>query len=250
MRLIILLFLVPMFIGLPTEAADATFIATRIAETCASIRIHGDIRVGDTKALAVLIEKNEKGCKDQDIEPVVSFDSPGGDLGEAIRMGRFIRSKRISTIVEREAVCASACNMAFIGGVSRSVHGRFGIHRPYARELPPDESEAIKIYDTTVQALKSYAIEMRVNPEIFERMMKISPQDVLFLSQQEMASFGITGIDPVWEDVLISREAKTLGISRKEFIQRQAASKIICGAIRPYPDPCHDSVMKTGVPPK
>ena len=249
MRISILCFLVTAFMGSRAEAAQVMFFTNRISETCASIRINGDIRSGDTKALAVLIAKNNKGCKGQNIDPTVSFDSPGGDVDEALRMGRFIRSNNLSTSVEHEAVCASACNIAFIGGVSRSVDGRFGIHRPYALELRAAESDALKAYDAIAQTLKVYAVEMRVSPEIVERMMKISPQDVAYLSRQEMASLGVTGIYPVWEDVLISREAKALGISRQEFIQRQAATKTLCGTgLRPFPDTCSDSVMRTGRP--
>ena len=112
-----------------------------------------------------------------------------------------------------------------------------------------EEDGALKAYNAIAQTLKVYAVEMRVSPEIVERMMKISPQDVAYLSRQEMASLGVTGIDPVWEDVLISREAKALGISRQEFIQRQAATKTLCGTgLRPFPDTCSDSVMRTGRP--
>lgn len=245
------LFLVAVIMKSPAEASEASFFATRISETCASINIDGAIRAGDTKALAVLVAKNERGCKDQDIDPVISFDSPGGDVDEALHMGRFIRSRKLATAVEHSAVCASACNIAFIGGVSRNVDGRFGIHRPYALKLSVDESDALKSYDAIVQTLKAYALDMRVNPELFERMMKISPQNVAYLSRQEMASLGVTGIDPVWEDVQISRQAKVLGISRQEFIRRQAAANTLCGTgLRPFPDSCQDAVMRTGRPNK
>jgi hypothetical protein len=45
-------------------------------------------------------------------------------------MGRIIRSERLSTRIVADAMCASACNFAFMGGVIRVVEpgGRFGVH--------------------------------------------------------------------------------------------------------------------------
>jgi hypothetical protein len=56
------------------------------------------------------------------------LDSPGGDLQGGIMLGAAIRSARVDTVVEEKAICASACTYAFIGGVGRSVLGKFAIH--------------------------------------------------------------------------------------------------------------------------
>jgi hypothetical protein len=50
---------------------------------------------------------------------VVGFDSPGGNVAKSIEFGRLIRSLGLSTIQVRQAECASACSLAFFGGVSR-----------------------------------------------------------------------------------------------------------------------------------
>jgi hypothetical protein len=227
-------------------AAEVRFISPRISTTCASIQLRGEIRAGDTRSLAALIAKNDIGCIGEDIQPAIAFDSPGGDLDEALRIGRLIRSKGLGAMVNRDAQCVSACNIAFLGGVSRSVDGVFGIHRPYALELSAGESDALSKYDAITRILYAYAREMRVSPELFERMTKVSPQDVKFLNHQEMASLGVTGIDAVWEDLHMSRGAKSLGISKQEYIRRLATTKEQCGRVHPYPDPCVDSIMKTG----
>lgn len=234
-------------------AAEVGFISARISDTCASILFQGKIRPGDTKALAALIEKNDVGCVEEEIEPAISFDSLGGDMDESINIGRLIRSKGIGTSVERGAQCVSACNIAFLGGVSRSVDGVFGIHRPYTLELSTGESDALSKYEAIMRTLYSYAREMRVSQELFDRMTKISPQDVYYLSHTEMQALGVIGVDAVWEDVHMSREAKSLGISKREYIRRRASAKSLCGKghkYRPFPDPCFDSVMETGSPPK
>ena len=234
-------------IAAPALAADVSFMSPRISATCASIQLRGEIRSGDTSSLASLIAKNNTGCVGEDIQPAVAFDSPGGDIEEALRIGHLIRNKGFGTMVDRDARCVSACNIAFLGGVSRSVDGVFGIHRPYAIEFSTGESDALSKYEAITRTLNAYAREMRVSPELFERMMKISPQDVKFLNRQEMATLGVTGVDAVWEDVHMSRSAKALGITKQEYIRRLAATKELCGSgLRPYPDACFDSVMKVG----
>lgn len=50
---------------------------------------------------------------------VVSLVSPGGNLMAGIAMGEHIRLKGYLTTVPQGAVCASACALAWLGGVSR-----------------------------------------------------------------------------------------------------------------------------------
>ncbi|CAN5645396.1 hypothetical protein BH10PSE18_BH10PSE18_23180 [soil metagenome] len=83
--------------------------------------------------------------------PVIAFDSPGGSVAGSMAMGRTIRRLQLSTRVAgtylradgtgiagtatsafvSDAVCASACTLAFMGGVRRTVAdgGRFGVHQ-------------------------------------------------------------------------------------------------------------------------
>ena len=51
---------------------------------------------------------------------VVEFDSPGGDIYKAMELGRKIRELGLDTFQTRGLQCASACSLAFLGGVSRS----------------------------------------------------------------------------------------------------------------------------------
>src|SRR5262249_607001 len=63
----------------------------------------------------------------------VSFESDGGALVTGIRIGTAIRHKRFSTLVADGAICASACAVAWLGGVRRYV-GRaasVGFHAAY-----------------------------------------------------------------------------------------------------------------------
>lgn len=69
------------------------------------------------------------------------FDSPGGSMTAAIRLGEILRNLKAKTVVGRAFVrngeveveparCASACVFAFLGGATRSMpkNSRLGVH--------------------------------------------------------------------------------------------------------------------------
>lgn len=67
---------------------------------------------------------------------VVLFDSPGGLVQEAVALGRYIRESGLSTLVYEDGLCASACPLAFAGGVERlaAETAWIGVHRAYVTE--------------------------------------------------------------------------------------------------------------------
>ena len=228
-------------------SASIRFTTPKISDDCSSIQIDGQIGIGDLDNLSKLISLNDQGCPDEEIEPGISFNSLGGDLDEAIAIGRLIREKQIATIIMPGAKCISACTIAFIGGVSRTVHGAYGIHRPYATSASSGPDQSLSQYNHMTNLLRSYMVEMRISPDLAEQMIKTSPDNVRFLTPHEMNSFGVIGKDPVWEDLLITKNARKYRISRQEYISRSAAVKTLCGkGFRPYPDQCAENVMKTG----
>jgi hypothetical protein len=62
---------------------------------------------------------------------VVSLDSPGGSVDDALAIGRVLRALEVATRIEDGAVCLSACPYAFVGGRARHVSeaARFGVHQ-------------------------------------------------------------------------------------------------------------------------
>ena len=76
------------------------------------------------------------------------LSSPGGDLGQAVIMGEFIRSRGFTTAVGvsdasgriQPSYCASACVFVYAGGKTRyGVQGsRLGVHRFVATKLAGD----------------------------------------------------------------------------------------------------------------
>ena len=70
----------------------------------------------------------------------VAFSSDGGSLVAGLRIGEAIRRKRFSTIVPDGRRCASACALAWLGGVERfiGISGRISFHAAY--DAASDES--------------------------------------------------------------------------------------------------------------
>jgi hypothetical protein len=64
---------------------------------------------------------------------VVQLDSPGGLAVVGIRIGEMIRVRQMVTYIRKESFCASACAIAWLGGVKRvvSLEGGVGFHGVY-----------------------------------------------------------------------------------------------------------------------
>jgi hypothetical protein len=75
----------------------------------------------------------------------VKFNSPGGVVIVGVRIGDIIREYQIATYVSKGTFCASACAIAWLGGVKRfvSYDGAVGFHGVYyADTLQPNAAGA------------------------------------------------------------------------------------------------------------
>jgi invasion protein IalB len=67
---------------------------------------------------------------------VISFRSDGGSVVAGIQIGEIIRLKGFTTSVSRDARCASACALAWLGGTKRlmSAESKIGFHAAYTSD--------------------------------------------------------------------------------------------------------------------
>ena len=75
----------------------------------------------------------------------VMLIGPGGSLAVGLNIGRFIRMKGWETRVTRQEPCASACALAWLGGVKRAMFktSRVGFHAAYVeRDGEPNTSSS------------------------------------------------------------------------------------------------------------
>lgn len=85
---------------------------------------------------------------------LITFNSNGGNVATAMAYGRMIRSLGLSTLQLRSAECASACALAFVGGVNRQAEpGAIGVHQS---SFSPESSLEGHIAVAAVQALTAH----------------------------------------------------------------------------------------------
>jgi hypothetical protein len=192
--------------------------------------LEGPIEVGDYDKLRDFLIANRDygifgacdgpyldGCPEE-----IYLASPGGDVAEAMKIGRLVRSLGWETmaptrfLIDGKAtaaglslqkaeikryelenptanlMCASACFFIFVGGILRE-NGLFygppiiGVHRPY---LPTERlkdfsgSEAIATANSTRAAVESYLKEMGVPTKYSDQMFSVSKDQILWISEE------------------------------------------------------------------
>jgi len=123
----------------------------------------------------------------------VYLNSPGGSLVEGIQLGKVIRQRKLDTSIAAEgansAACASACAIAFLGGVSRSVPAgsKYGVHRfRYMNDPMSARAASAQVEQAQIASaiLLQYFREMGVDPELYTASALTSSSSVSFLTPE------------------------------------------------------------------
>jgi hypothetical protein len=148
----------------------------------------GTIAPGSAEAFA-----SEVNARGEYIKTIV-LSSPGGSVGDALEMGRLIRTKGFATEVEKDKICVSSCPLVFVGGVKRAAGANaiIGVHQVFA----PDPAEAAR-HDTMSEAQRvsarcqRYLSDMGVDLKMWVHAME-TPKDRLFIfSANELRELNI-----------------------------------------------------------
>jgi hypothetical protein len=178
----------------PASAADVRLAQSTSGAPLGGVTIEGRIAPGDFVTFAALV-LSTPGAN------VVWLASPGGNLSEALRIGRLIRQLALEVrapvdgahplVHLRDAdnnTCASACFFLYVAGVSRQ-GSVLGIHKP---ALPADEYFAVgldgavaahqRIEEATVAYLDLMGAPARYGPLMLAAssvtMVWLSPDDI------------------------------------------------------------------------
>lgn len=138
--------------------------------------------------------------------PDVYLNSPGGDLQEALKIGRLIRNAGKQTIIgslagvdtfegtnrpdgyPKKGRCESACAYAFMGGQERRLgSGKLGLHRFYSTErgLTSDEAQFLS------GLLVEYMVEMGIDARLFLAASKEGADGMYYVSEAEALDYSI-----------------------------------------------------------
>lgn len=174
---------------------------------CWTLSVTGEIQKGDTQHLLSALEvvgrqRPKRGGRSR--IGTVTFNSPGGDLTEAMMLGRAIRKHFIQTSVSGGSSCADACLIAFLGGVGRWPLGPVIIHSRYSREFTGIENfDNASAEGTQIGLdLQQYLQEMNITTGLLDEIQKIPNDSAKTLSVPELNRLEIMGTDPGWEKMM------------------------------------------------
>ena len=166
------------------RGADAAYFPiTEEFPVCFSAELSGSIEPGDS-------ERFEKFLSEQKQLMRLHLRSPGGNVSEAMKMGRMIRKRFLPTIAvpyseagkpATSAICGvdtlppccvSACALMYFGGAQWFVADRLGLHRPTLEDLGDmDYDASTNALTKAKNAIQIYLDEMEIDPKVNSLMM-------------------------------------------------------------------------------
>lgn len=133
----------------------------------------------------------------------VIFNSPGGNVSKAMELGRMIRTLGLSTLQARALDCASACALAFLGGVTRYAEpGALGVHKAsFGAGSGLSVDDAVSAVQKLTAEVIEYMIEMGVDPALLQLSLKYDTDDIRYLSKSEMQQYRVVTAETLGESV-------------------------------------------------
>jgi hypothetical protein len=149
-----------------------------------AIRIAGQIAPGDADRFVAWLEQNRPA------ETLVSLDSSGGSVADALAIGRTVRSAGYGTEVEDGAVCLSACPYILAGGIERGVAdgGVVGVHQhDFGENTILPAFMAIRDLQRGQAGLMDYLSDMGVDLRLMSYALRTPPEEINILTPEVMA---------------------------------------------------------------
>lgn len=129
----------------------------------------------------------------------VYLDSPGGSLAAGVQIGMLLRKLGANTAVGKPGSrtssgepgqCFSACSLAFLGGVYRSVPAgsELGVHRAWTAARTDRDFDGGQI---VAARISSYLKEMGVDSELFNLMVSAGKDQIRVLTAEELRALHV-----------------------------------------------------------
>ena len=160
-----------------------------------ALAVSGPMGIGDASVFRQALDKSGLGVGD-----TVVLSSPGGSLDEGLSIGEEIRRRGLNTVVGRfdpsgtylPSYCASACILAFAGGVNRIVlpGSMLGIHQFTGGSGV--SSEDVSWAQRRSGEITGYLNRMGISPALFERMSQT--RDVRWLPAPEASDLNLVTV--------------------------------------------------------
>lgn len=168
------------------SAATFKSVATKDGKTI--ILLSGEIAEGDADTLKAAIKSANDVGK---LVSGVRLNSPGGNLLESLKLADVVRFAKVATNVAGNATCASACFLVYAAGATKFANytAQVGVHG--ASDKRGDETTASNA--ATVSMARA-AKDLGVPAAIIGRMVVTPPNEMVWLTPQDLLSMGTTMI--------------------------------------------------------
>lgn len=147
------------------------------------------------------------------------ISSTGGDVNEAMAIGRWVRENRLGVYAVRD--CASACVWILASGLTRNIWAdtTIRVHRPFFTINDSRVPSGLGL-QKLLQESKAYFDEMGVPPELAERMFSTPPDEVMTMNYEHISYYRLDQKDMGFREEGDFVRAGLLGISREEYMVR------------------------------
>lgn len=153
-----------------------------------SLRVEGDIQEYEEYELYKAINDINQNNHHVQFDSVV-LNSDGGSMYSAIKMGAAIRGNHLSTLVQPNDSCASACVLLLQAGVCKIAEGSVGLHRA-ASDLDVDLENLPAERLREKRTLNQYLTSMNAHPQVLWYMTNTPHWSIKLLSEIEKQDFG------------------------------------------------------------
>jgi len=157
-----------------TGDAELGHLGTTISDDERTLLVLGSYALDSGDVVVKLLDRHPQ------IREII-LGGPGGRAGAAIKMFNAFRKKRLATRADYD--CFSACTVAFLGGVDRSLgpEGRLGFHRGSF----PGMSES-DMYETDLADRRFLTYRANLSPDFVDRVMKTPPESIWIPTREEL----------------------------------------------------------------
>ncbi|MEI9420622.1 hypothetical protein O7A70_05470 [Mesorhizobium sp. Cs1299R1N1] len=189
--ILIVLWVVSALLGASSANAGLQFEAGQTDGGLHYILVSGDFAYRDDLSVFEALAQSSAA-------KAVTFRSPGGNIQKAMELGRLIRRLGLGTAQFRASECASACSLAFLGGVMRFAEaGSIGVHKSsFQGDVPFSTQEAVSAVQQITADVITYMIEMDVDPALLQLSLQYDSNDIRYLSMSEMAKYSVVTLPP------------------------------------------------------
>ena len=172
--------------AIPPAASAATFKSVATKEGKTTILLTGEIVEGDADTLKAAIKTANDAGK---LVSGVRLNSQGGNLLEGLKLADAVRFAKVATNIAGNATCASACFLIYAAGATKFANytAQVGVHGASDKQ----GEETVASGAATVSMARA-AKELGVPAAIIGRMVVTPPNEMVWLTPQDLQSMGTT----------------------------------------------------------